>query len=253
MHIYIYDNYVNDKKYQPQISKIETRITDLGLSGKIIRLGAMNSVYNIVEEEIKKGAKTIIAIGDNGLLNQVVNAIAKLKNVSTPIGFIPVGKTNNELANFLGIPINEEACDVLSARRIEHLDLGKINNSFFLFNSTISTEDTKIEIDKNYSIEIIKRGEISVINIPTQKIPKEIKPSAKDNILELLINTKGAIDLFSDSQKNANNSVFSFKKLHIVNDKKPITVDSSIKIPTPVEITIAKEKINLIVGKNRSF
>jgi len=254
MHVYIYDSYVNDRKNQSIISKIETRITDLGLGGKIIRIGMFNSIYNAIENEINKGAKTIIAVGNNNIFNQVINSVAKFltstpkKNI--PIGFIPVGKQNNEKAQFTGIPFNEEACDILSARRIDLLDLGKINNQYFLFEAKIPTKGTTIEIDKNFSIEIDKSGDIYIVNLPTINMPKEINSSAHDDCLELLININKSSFLLKDS---GGQSVFNFKKLKIINNSFPITVDSSLKLPTPVEIEIAKEKINLIVGKNRKF
>jgi hypothetical protein len=48
MHIYIYDSFVNQKKYDSTTAKIETRITDLGLNGKIVRLGIIISVEEVI-------------------------------------------------------------------------------------------------------------------------------------------------------------------------------------------------------------
>lgn len=249
MHIYIYDNYLNEKKYQPLLAKIETRITDLGLNGKIIRLGVMNSIYNAIENEIKKGAKTIIAVGNDNLLNQVINSVIKSniinKTNNVPIGFIPVGKNNNELAKFLGIDFDENACDTLSARRIKQLNLGKINDLFFLFNVSISTKDTIINIDKDFSIEIKKEGIINIINTSL-----ETNEDLNKNSLKLLIQTKNS-SLFKKNKTDE--SSFSFKNLSLLNKKRPVTIDNSMEIQTPVEISLCKEKINIIVNKNRSF
>ena len=38
MHVYIYDSFLNHKKFEKIIARIETRVTDLGLNGKINRL-----------------------------------------------------------------------------------------------------------------------------------------------------------------------------------------------------------------------
>jgi diacylglycerol kinase family enzyme len=259
MHIYIYDSFVNQKKYESTMARVETRITDLGLNGKIIRLGLMNSVYDAVENEIKKGAKTIIAVGNNFLLNQVVNAMAKLTaghilNKTTPLGFIPIGKANNDIADYLGIDLDEEAGNILSARRIQKLDLGLANNYYFLSQATITSQGTTVEIDKNYSIEIMGSGKIGVINLPiTNDLPANIRPDAKDGILELFIKTRNLKKFLPLSPKKTESSIFSFKKLRIINKHQPLIVDGSVKIPTPVDISIAQEKINIIVGKKRKF
>lgn len=258
MNVYIYDSYVCHKKYQSRIAKIETRITDLGLNGKIIRLGVMSSVHNSIENEIRKGAKNIIIVGNNNLFAQTINSIAKLqanqKWIETiPLGFIPVGKNNNEIAEFLGIPYEEEACNVIAARRIKKLDLGMINEHYFLTQAIITTKDTIIEIDKNYSINITEPGEIMIINLPMGiELPNEIKSNAQDDTLELFIKTKNSKKLFL-RKKIENKSVFSFKELQVINPKRPMIIDNSLKVNTPVNIKIAKEKINLIVGKGRDF
>lgn len=258
MNIYIYDSYLSHKKYQSKIAKIETRITDLGLNGKIIRLGVMSSVHNSIESEIRKGAKSIVIVGNNKLFAQTINSIAKLQAnqkwvENIPLGFIPVGKSDNEIAEFLGIPYDEEACNVVSARRIKKLDLGMINEYYFLTQASITTKETIVEIDKNYSINITEPGEIMIINLPIGiNLPNEIKSNAQDNTLELFIKTKSSKKL-SFKKKTENKSVFSFKELQVINPKHSMIIDNSLKIPTPAKIRIAKEKISLIVGKGREF
>src|SRR3989339_363418 len=203
MNIYIYDSYVGHKKYQSKIAKIETRITDLGLNGKIIRLGVMSSIYNSIEGEVQKGAKNIIIVGNNNLFAQAINSVAKLKSLHTTVGDIPLGL----------IPIGK----------------------------------------KYNSINITEPGEIIIVNLPMGiELPNEIKANAQDGTLELFIKTKKLNKLLLNKNKE-NKSVFSFKELQITNPKYPVIIDNSLKINTPVIIKIAKEKINLIVGKGRNF
>jgi len=259
MHVYIYDSYLAQKKYESIMAKIETRITDLGLGGKIVRLGVMNSIYNTIKEELKKNAKTIVVVGNMKVLNQAINAFAcfsrdKQNLCKTPLGFIPVGKKNNEIAKILGTPNEEEACNVLSARRIETVDLGLANEEYFLTEARISTEKTNVEIDTDYSIEITEKGEIAVVNMPTDlNINSSTKPKINDGILELFIKPKNSNKFSRKPLKTKNSSVFSFKKLKISNPEKGVVLDESITLPAPVLINIAEEKLNLIVGKDRLF
>lgn len=257
MHIYIYDNLITSKTYEKTLAKIETRITDLGLNGKIIRLGISQSVFDSIENELKKGAKTIIVVGGNSLLNKAIDAMAKLgagnMNKRVPLGFIPVGNEVNEIASFLGLGYAEEACDVIAARRTMNFDLAKANNYHFLTHAIIPSENTIIEIDKDYSIEILEKGKIYIINLPVLKdLPEGVNFSAADNSLELFIVAGNNKRLFPLGGKSLNHSIFSFEKLNIHNKTHKLLVDSANEVQPPVEITIAKEKLCFIVGKERN-
>lgn len=256
MYIYIYDSFVNHKKYEKVLARIETRITDLGLNGKIVRIGIMTSVQDVIESEVRKGSNTIIAVGNNSIFSQALNSISKLTEVNknVTLGLIPVGKENNEIANLLGIDLEETACDILSARRIQTLDLGKAGNSYFLTQAQIITDSTKLEIDENYTIETHEPGEIFILNLPTPDlgIDKNIS-SAEDGKLELLIRTAKSKKIIPIRTEGINHSYFNFKSVNIINQKHHLTLDKTLSVDTPALVTIAKEKINLIVGKGRGF
>lgn len=258
MHVYLYDSFLTDKKFESILARIETRVTDLGLNGKIIRLSTISSIRNTINEEINKGAKTFIAVGNIRILNQVINSMANSfsKNATgknIPLGFIPVGKNLNEIASNLGIDLEENACDCLAARRIETIDLGLANQDYFLTQAQISTIGTSVEIDTNYSIEIKNNGEIYIINLPNMSLDCITKSLANDSTLELVIKSQKKFNFPSFSSKDIESSVFSFEKLIISNPNKKLILDNTIEINTPASISIANEKINLIVGKNRSF
>jgi len=259
MHVYIYDTFVSDKKYINQVARVETRITDLGLNGKIVRMGLISSVSSAIENEIKKGANTIIAVGDKQIFSQAVNAMAQLLaresiGKSVPLGFIPVGKKDLLIADSLGIGSAELACDILSQRRIEALSLGQANNSYFLFSATVPTEHTTIEIDENYSIEIKEPGEIGVINLAVGfTLPQSAKTDQADSSLELVIKTAQGKKYLPGKRGAGDQSVFAFNKLRIINKKYPILLDGAKNLTSPVDIQVAPMKISLIVGKNRQF
>jgi len=252
MHVYIYDSFLAQKKYDRILANIETRITDLGLNGKICRLGIMKNVYDMIENELKRGAKTIIAVGNDHTINQIINPLA---NHNVPLGIIPVGQNNNLIATALGIEPEEAACDILSARRIIKLDLGKANNYYFLSNATINNQGTSIKINKDYSIEIMSQGETRVINLtaPDNDLPipgTQDKFDPQDGILELFIKTKISKNIL---KKITGHSIFPLKKLTIINEKLPVVLDNSIQITTPVQIGVVKQKLNVIVGRKRNF
>ncbi|MCX6795902.1 MAG: diacylglycerol kinase family protein [Candidatus Falkowbacteria bacterium] len=255
MYIYIYDSYVNQKKYDKILAHIETRITDLSLNGKIVRVGIMTSVNDVVDTEVKRGINTIIAVGNNYIFNQVLNAIGRLLeyNKNLTLGFIPVGRENNEIADLLGIDLEEGACDALSARRLNTLDLGRVNNSFFLTQAEINTEATKIEVDENFSIETDREGTVYILNLPLLNFITDKQASdPEDGKLELFITNKKNNKIIIPSNEYGR-SYFDFNNLNIISKKHKIKLDNSLLIETPASVKIAKEKINLIVGRSRKF
>ncbi len=242
MHVYIYDSFLNQKKYDRILARLETRITDLGLNGRISRMGIITNIHDIVDHEIKQGAKTIIAVGNDQTVNQVLNTTAG-RNV--PLGIIPIGEKNNDTAMALGITDMENACNILSARRITSLDLGVANTTFFLSTAAIGTVGTTVEVSQDYSIEIQKRGQLIVKNLS-----KDGKFNPQDGMLELLINVDGK-NFYISNEKN--NSIFPIKKITINNNKQPMIIDGLVKIKTPVKISVLKQKLKIIVGRERNF
>jgi len=143
MHVYIYDDYLNKNKYNKIINRIEIRLTDLGLNGKIIRLGGIKNIKSAIQNEVRLGAKTIIAVGNNQTINKIIGAIID-NNIygdfqkNTLLGIIPVGG-DNSIAQSFGIKDEEEACNILLARRVEKIDLGLAGQHYFLNQAVIQS------------------------------------------------------------------------------------------------------------------
>ena len=249
MNIFIYDSFLNQKKYNHLLARIETRITDLELNGKIFRLSPTINVQEIINNELKRGAKTIIAVGNNKLINQIINSLA---GSQIPLGIIPIGEDNNDIARSLGIESIETACDILSARLLTKLDLGLANQTYFLSNISINNQGTVIDMNKNYTIETTEKGLIYVFNLIGKqiKLPSKVKFIPDDGLLELVVNTRDNKSFFTTSDHQ---SIFKIKKITIHNLKNKLILDNSIPISAPAEITVVKKYLNVIVGKNKNF
>lgn len=252
MHVYIYDSFLSQGKYHSLLARIETRITDLGLNGKVVRLGQIKNIKETVENEIRRGAKTIIAVGDDELVSQIINGVA---NTNIPLGIIPINTKKNQITNALGISPSEQACDILSARRIEKIDLGVINNSFFISSLVIPNEGTITQINEEYSIEVSESGETSIINLPINKnfAPENFTLTPQDGNLEVVIKTQKAGKLGLGA-KEAIQGVISSNNITIINKKHhPVLVDGVYTVNTPTSVNISKNALNIIVGKDRLF
>jgi len=244
MHVYIYDEYLNNAKHNRAINRLEIRLTDLGLNGKIIRLGGIKNIKATIQNEIKLGAKTIIAVGNNQTINKIIGAIIDTEiygdfQKKTLLGIVPIGD-DNSIAESFGIRNIEDACNILLARRIEKIDLGLVGSYYFLNQASIQSLGTTIEID-DYTLEVMERGEVKIINLLSDTREK-IKSNPHDGKLDILIRTR-----------HRDQSIITVKNLRITNPDEKLIIDGVMGINTPAEISIMKDKVNVIVGKDRMF
>lgn len=244
MHIYIFDYFLNQKNYETVVAKIETRLTDLGLNGKNCHVGPLTSLKSIVKEEIKNNPKTIVAIGNNSTLNQLINA---LEESDVAVGIIPVGE-NNSIAQIFGIADEEQACNVLSARLVETVSLGKINEQYFISSAQITNQETILEINGKYTIEPTGPGLTKIINLNTDAASPKNNP--RDGRLEIVVSVikKGLISNSTDISFIQTSRLIANNLVH-----KNFLIDNAIEVATPAEISVVKAGLKIIVGKNRVF
>ncbi len=254
MYQYLYDSFLNDKKNSRLLAKIETRLTDLGIGGKIFRLSPLRNVSELLTDEIRSGVKTVVVVGDDKTFSQIINVAAQF-NVT--LGLIPVG-SQNKIAQILGIPSAEEACNILSARIIEKVDLGKANNTYFLSNIRIANGKVIIECENKYQVIPQIKDQVNICNLRplfATELGSTNYFNPQDGFLEILIQpiTTGVFNLFKKANQ-LKNSVIPFKKLLVKSkDSLSIITDGQKVLKTPVQIEIIPKKLNVIVGKNRLF
>lgn len=84
-------------------------------------------------EAANKGHEAVFCMGGDGTVNETVNGLASAgKNVS--FGFVPLG-TVNDLARAVGIPLEpEQAIEMLGSASFVNLDIGKVNDRYFVSN-----------------------------------------------------------------------------------------------------------------------
>jgi hypothetical protein len=238
MYAYIYDSFTNEAKYGKLLYKIEKRLTDLNLNGKIIRLGISKNVKVAVDDEIRQGTKTIVAVGNDRTVTQIINAIAGNKSDEhhlVTLGIIPIVEKGNDIARTFGIDSISSACEILLARRLQNFQLASINNGFFLFSAAMQAPETILEIDKNYLIHNQKPSAIQIKNIPAWPEDK----LAEKKLKMVVRDEKGE-------------SLFFFQDLLVVNKNGLFITDNALEIKTPARIKISDEKIKIIVGKERT-
>ncbi len=250
MYFYVYDHFVADKKYQPLLAKIENRLTDLEIKGKIGRLSLLNNPGELIADEIKKGAKTIVAVGDDTTVSKVINVLAYHSDIC--LGIIPVGQ-NLKIAQTLGLNNPIEACNALASRIIKKIDMGKIKNFYFLSQLEIQPGDLVLECDDSYRVLVDKKSQVYIYSFNYWSDDHLANPT--DGLLETtIINSKN--NFFSKiSSKNNAPTLLKNKKIIIQhkNNSLSVKIDGQQTMKTPLLVEVAGDKLRVIMGKNRVF
>lgn len=246
MYLYIYDSFLSDKKYTDLLVKIEKRVTDLGIKGKVARLSVLKNLKEMVNDGVKEGVETIVAIGNAQTFAKVINVVADL---DVTLGFIPIDN-NNHIAKMLGVPPKVLACDVLASRIVKKIDLGKINNYYFVNTAEIENGEVSIEYNDFKIYPTTEKNKITLHNFAADSVSNA---SPVDGILEAVITP---IQSGFFGKKKIENTILPFTKIKIgsqAEEQIAILTDEQVIMKTPAEIKVVPEKLKVIVGSDRAF
>jgi len=248
MYLYIYDNFLTEKKYQSQLYKIENRLVDLGIKGRVVRLNILKNMAEVVEDGIKQGVKTVVVVGNDVSFSKIINIVA---NKNIVLGIIPVDN-KSKIGKILGIPPLGAACEVLAQRIIKNIDLGKVGNYYFIDSAAITNEDTTVHFSK-YSIKPTHVTNIvSFNNLGVFAAAEETRFNfdPTDGQLELVINSSG-----DSLKKGSELTILPFKEVRVECSQPGafIIADQVTKLKPPVIVSVACKKLKTIVGNKRLF
>lgn len=251
MYFYIYDSFLNHKKYDRLLADIETRAIEIGISGKINRLSMLTNIKDTIEHGVRHGAKTIVVVGNDLTFSQAANVLARFPHIA--LGFIPIGTPpENLLAQILSLPLHIDACNVLSARIIKKFPLGKINDRFFLLWAEILGGQVKLRCDDKYDILLLDpRQLIRIYNIPSWIVQKRAPENPFSfRTLELTIEERPRLFGGFKQKNSVVQSTLWNKKISVTSkDRVSIIVDDYDTINTPAELLLTDEMVSVIVGR----
>ena len=256
MYLYLYDASLSGKSFQHQLARIETRLTDLGISGKISRLSPHKNLQELIHDEVANGVRTIVAVGGDGTFISVVNEIMRHNGLT--LGHIPLGP-KTKIAGALGIPLAEEACDVIAARRLVRLDVGRANNTYFLSALTIPQSQVTLELDGRYQVKPNSDSyAVSICNLRPDRwndaaSAQRFRPN--DGFLETLIESLPVnVGIFGRRRRAQTPSILPCRKVKITSSKSvTVLTDGERILKTPVLVEVVPQKLQVIVGRERKF
>lgn len=114
------------KRVDPEM--LQARFVANGWSVAMIQTRCAGDGTAAARYALEQGADVVVAMGGDGTVNEVVQAMA---GGAVPLGIIPVG-TINVLASELGLPSDPlAAVDTLARLKLRPIDLGKANGRYF--------------------------------------------------------------------------------------------------------------------------
>lgn len=229
--------------------RIENRLADLDIAGKIARLALFKRADELIADEVKRGVKTVIVVGNDDTVFKVLDAVVES---GVTFGVIPIG-TNNNVARMLGIPDGLAACDLLANRLTEKLDLGKVNGYRFVTGVSFPKISPEMVVDKSYIVTPTGPGNIQIRNLAVGEVRgTDEVADPRDGKLEMVVSVSGGLRLRRKNKFPA--SVIAMKRLAF-DTKEPITVvaDNRKVRGTKFRIQTEPKKLRVIVGKDRMF
>lgn len=127
---FIYNPFSGENAIISELDKIISIHQEFGYQVVPFRIEKGRAIEDALED-IDDTYHSILVAGGDGTVDSLVNGMFK-KNISIPIGILPVG-TANDFAKFIGMPHSIEECvrQILQSEP-KSVDIGKINEKYFV-------------------------------------------------------------------------------------------------------------------------
>ncbi|MBI2444247.1 MAG: hypothetical protein HYV42_03335 [Candidatus Magasanikbacteria bacterium] len=254
MYVYLYDQFLRQRQYAAVARAIEISLTDYGITGKILRLNNFIDVKPLIDDEVKRGAKTVVIVGNDKTFGAVLS-----RSATCPVtfGFLPIGP-GNTIAGVLGIPVGGGAADVLSRRRKERLDIGWVNSRYFVSQLRVPPARVEVFYDDRFKASANDLLEVVVCNLQPfvwrrhGRVPKSEVVHPQDGKLEAFLRPLTKRRWFGYRYEEP--SIFPFTEM-MIRGREPFVVAADGKITKEREVTIklARAQVEMIVGRDRKF
>lgn len=129
---FLYNPNSGNRRMRGLLDVVISKFQKSGYKLSVYRSMGKGDMNNYVKQHItNENTDLLIVSGGDGSVNEVVNAMIN-KSLTIPLGILPFG-TANDFSTLLGIPQEiEAACDAILKMDIKPVDIGKVNNQYFI-------------------------------------------------------------------------------------------------------------------------
>ncbi len=139
---------------QKRRAEAEAALHAAGVDFELVVSEGPGYIKLLAEQAVVDGFSPLIAAGGDGTVSEIVNALVRATADGaplTPIGILPLG-TANDLAYALKIPSAVgEAARVIAAGKVGCMDLGRVNELYFVNNTAVGLEPQVTVIQSHIS------------------------------------------------------------------------------------------------------
>ncbi len=171
---YLYDEFLNDRRYEREISRLEAELAQRGINGRVARTALFRHAKDQAQDLVRGGAKNLILVGNDHTVEKLMWFLPEL---DAAIGFVPLVKASR-IANWLNIPLGVAAVDTIGARFMETLDVGRFGDRYFLTEVMLPATDATLDVEGKYRIQPAAGGSIRIQNLSGNSDSKDGKLEA---------------------------------------------------------------------------
>lgn len=251
---YLYDDFLNDHKYERDIAAVESKLNTFDLAGRVSRLVLFRDPKNLLESLAKQRINTVVVVGNDETLYKTVGFMPDL---NLTVGYIPIERPWR-VAEMLNIPIGARACDVLAARYVEAFDMGKIGDQYFFSELYIPHTRAGLEVEGRYQVSPAHDGSLSIRNLCSAREGSVSGlADANDGLLEAVIapaEEKKSRSLWRQPRAAEADTRLLLSYGTIVSDEViEVLADGRPMRGKKFEVDVAADKLNFITGRGRQL
>jgi diacylglycerol kinase (ATP) len=136
-----YSNRWNSQKRWPEA---ESALKAAGVEFDLVVSQRKGQIIELAEQAVRDGFSPIIVAGGDGSIGDAANGLMRaaqsLNRPLPPLAILPTGSAN-DIAFALGLPTDlNAAAKVIAGGKINQMDLGKLNDKYFVNNSAAGLE-----------------------------------------------------------------------------------------------------------------
>lgn len=140
----ILNPYSNRWNSQKRWAEADVALKAAGVDFELVISKSKGQIVQLTEQAVQENCAPIIIAGGDGSIGDAANGLIRAGSVGkkplVPLGIMPTGSAN-DIAFALGLPTDlNEAAKVIAAGKTRGMDLGRLNDRYFVNNSAAGLE-----------------------------------------------------------------------------------------------------------------